>query len=68
MTNVKAEACGWKAGIDDAMQIVRDRRQFLWSLGPAEGVIYVLDEILVLLVQLQAMQNRGHYQAQAIVK
>jgi hypothetical protein len=52
----------WLCGINDSMKIVKDRKRFLQSLGPAatpkSGVIEILDEVLV---QLKAMHDRGSY-------
>ena len=50
---------GWKSGVNDAIKIVTDRRKFLWSMGPRDDALRVLDEILI---QLIAMRNRGCFE------
>lgn len=54
----KIEAVGWACGVEDAIKVVNDKKKYLEMMGPARGVIWVLDE---LVVHLQAMQQRGHY-------
>jgi hypothetical protein len=52
---LKAE---WERGVKDSIRVVEDRKQYLQGMGPAKGVIEVLDEVLT---GLQSMLCRGSY-------